>query len=92
MPKDARKVIRSLEDKGFKRRHGGDVFFHLYVEGHKTPIFTKVSHGEKEIHDRLLGAMARQLRLTRRELDDLVECPMTHGDFVQLLKEASHIA
>jgi len=92
MPKDARKVIGSLEEKGFKRRHGGDVFFHLYVEEHKTPIFTKVSHGEKEIHDRLLGAMARQLRLTRRGLDDLVECPLTHEGFVQHLREGGHIA
>jgi predicted RNA binding protein YcfA (HicA-like mRNA interferase family) len=92
MPKDAREVMGALESKGFKRRKGRDVFLHLYVDGRKTPIFTKVSHGGKEIHDRLLAAMARQLHLTRRQFDDLVNCPLTSEDLVRLLRDGQQIA
>ena len=47
MPKAAREVMAALAKKGFKKTENDHAFFHLWVGGKKTPIYTKVSHGEK---------------------------------------------
>lgn len=91
MPRRARDVSSALERKGFKRRESKDAYFELWVDGKKTPIFTKMSQGEREIHDGLLGAMARQLRLRKTQFDDLVECPLSMEDYVGILQEDGHI-
>jgi predicted RNA binding protein YcfA (HicA-like mRNA interferase family) len=91
MPMKAREVIGGLEKKGFERRDGKDIFLHLKVNGLKTAVFTKVSQAEKEIHDGLLAAMARQLRLSRRQFDDLVRCPLDAPEYLQLLRDGNHI-
>jgi hypothetical protein len=92
MPRDARKIASSLTKKGFRRREDRDAYFHLYVNERKTPIFTKMSQGETEIHDGLLGAMARQLQLSKRDFLRLVDCPLTHGQYVQSLRRDGRIA
>ena len=91
MPKAARDVRGALAKKGFEDRQGDDVFYHLHVDGKKTKIWTKISHGAKEIHDRLLGAMARQLRLTGGQFRELVECPMSESDYIALLRDQGDI-
>jgi hypothetical protein len=60
MPKSAREIMTGLVRKGFQRRDNDHTFFHLWVGGRKTLIYTKVSHGEKDIGDKLLGMMARR--------------------------------
>lgn len=92
MPRSARDVSSALERKGFERRESKDAYFHLWVDGKKTPIFTKMSQGEREIHDGLLGAMARQLRLRKAQFDDLVECPLSMEEYVGILRADGHIA
>ncbi len=62
------------------------------MAGKKTMIYTKISHGEKEIGDPLLSAMARQLRLTRNQLNDLIDCPLQYGDYVKILTDAGVVA
>lgn len=91
MPRDARDVLAGLESKGFVRRHNDHKFLHLWVDGKKTAIFTKVSHGEKEIGDRLLGIMARQVSLTKKYFLDLVDCPLTADRYLALLREQGKI-
>lgn len=92
MPKSARKVMAGLEKKGFKMRENDHSFFHLWVGGKKTVVYTKVSHGEKEIADNLLGAMARQLALSRKQLLELVDCPLTEAAYVAQLRAAGVIS
>jgi hypothetical protein len=92
MPRSAREISSALERKGFERRESKDAYFHLWVDGKKTPIYTKMSQGEREIHDGLLGAMARQLRLRKAQFDDLVECPLSKEDYVGILREEGHIS
>lgn len=68
MPRDRRDVERGLLAKGFVQTGGDHHFFTYHTLGDlKTPVFTKTSHGAREIDDGLLGRMARQCRLTRRE-------------------------
>ncbi len=92
MPRTAKDVSSALERKGFERRESKDAYFHLWVNGKKTPIFTKMSQGEREIHDGLLGAMARQVRLRKAQFDDLIECPLSKEDYVGILREEGHIS
>jgi predicted RNA binding protein YcfA (HicA-like mRNA interferase family) len=74
MPKAAKEIATGLQQKGFRLRDNDHSFFHLYVNGKKTSVYTKISHGEKEIHDGLLGTMARQVRLSRKQFNELIEC------------------
>lgn len=92
MPKAAREVMAALEQKGFQKKENDHTFFHLWVAGRKTAIYTKISHGEKEIGDKLLGMMARQLKLTAKQFRELVECPLSRDQLIQHLRAAGHIS
>lgn len=91
MPKDAKDIAAGLVKKGFAPREGDHAFYHLVVNGKKTIISTKISHGEKEIRDKLLGIMARQLKLSKRDFINLVDCPLTAEEYLAMLRQARHI-
>ena len=48
--------------------------FHLYIDGKRTGIHTKIGHGETEIHEPLIRSMARELRLNKQQFIGLVDC------------------
>jgi hypothetical protein len=84
-----RKIVASLTKKGFAPKKGKSkhIKYTLYVSGKKTSIFTWISHGLDEYEDRLLNAMKKELHLESiRELDDLIECPMSAESLVSLLE------
>ncbi len=91
MPKTVKDAAAALQKKGFQSRQSHHVFFHLVVDGRKTIISTKISHGEREIADSLLGMMARQIRLSRKQFNDLIDCPLSHSDYLKLLRVAGVI-
>lgn len=92
MPKRARDVEASLCRKGFRQSNGDHAFFYLFVDGKKTGVKTKISHGEKEIGDNLLATMAKQVHLTKSRFKDLIECPLSEDDYVALLRESGKVA
>ena len=88
-----RKIDSALKEKGFifskKRDH---TFYFLVVNGKKTRIRTKLSHGSKECGDQLLSVMRKQLGLDDVvELKDLIYCPMSEDQYVELLIERKKI-
>lgn len=87
MPLGTKDIEAGLVRKGFERRESKDIYLHLHVGGKKTPIYTKMSHGERQVHDGLVAAMARQVRLTRSQFIDLVRCPLSRDDYLALLRE-----
>lgn len=91
MPRDAKDVAANLKRKGFTPDDGDHTFYRLFVGGKNTGIRTKISHGEKEIHDGLLGQMAKQTKLVKKEFLELVDCPMTLERYVELLRERDHL-
>jgi len=91
MPKSAKEVGAGLKNKRFQLRENDHTFYHLYVNGKKTIVFTKISHGEKEIGDRLLALMARQVKLNRKQFADLIECPLSYDDYVKHLRNEGHV-
>ena len=93
MPRKAREVRRGLRRKGFRKtdaRHRKYQYFAL--DGQEGGVNTLMSHGsDREISDQLLGRMARQLHLTRRQFDDLIDCRLSQADYEAMLRRDGFI-
>ena len=89
MPRKARAVERGLLRKGFRilnsrHRHFGYVKLDGQAANH---VATVMSHGsDRDLDDGLLAKMARQLRLTRRQFDDLIDCRLSQADYEAILR------
>ena len=82
MPRKQSEVERSLVAKGFQHKEGDHNYFNYYsMAGKKTAVFTKTSHGAREIDDSLLGRMARQCKLSRADFDQLIDCPLDRASY-----------
>ena len=87
-------VERALSHKGFKRddEKKSHRYYRLFVNGKKTDVFTKVSHGSdrkyKTLGDPLVGQMARQLKISRTDLAKLIECSLNEAGYVALVRQA----
>jgi hypothetical protein len=93
MPRKQADIEKGLKAKGFSLGTGDHNYF-LYVTkaGKKTAVFTKTSHGSKEISDNLLAKMARQVKLSRSEFDLLVDCPLDRDAYEKKLAAQNYIA
>jgi hypothetical protein len=69
-----KKVFNGLKKKGFVQAEGDHTFLILNVNGKKTSIRTKISHGNNEISDYLINEMSMQLKLEKKKFLDLVNC------------------
>ena len=89
MPRKARRVESALLAKGFRFRNSRHRKLYFYtVQGESTAVSTLLSHGgDRDVNDRLLAQMARQCRLSRREFDRLIDCPMSQQEYEALLVE-----
>ena len=90
MPRDRSDILSSLTSKGFELKQGKrdhDVLFFTH-DGRVQPVFTKLSRGaqHKTVDDSLLGRMSRQLKISRKQFDELVDCSMTGKDYQDLLR------
>ncbi len=90
MPRKVRHVVSGLKAKGFSEDREGHHIFLIYetLSGHKTEIRTRISHqsGGGDISDNLLARMARQMKLSRRDFDHLVDCPLSREEYEIKLK------
>jgi len=80
-------ILKALKAKGFSSKMSGHIKLTFVYRGRDTSIRTWVSHGKRDISDRLLGIMAEQLSLSRRQLDDLVDCPLGERELAALYEE-----
>lgn len=86
-PRKSREILAVLERKGFKRRETHHTYLYLYVDGKRTAVKTKVSHGRSEYGRELQRRMATQLHLTPDEFDALIECSLSFETYCALLLE-----
>lgn len=85
-------VEKSLVKKGFRRKEGDHHYFNYYTKaGKKTMVFTKTSHGGRELDDSLLGKMSGQCKLPRQNFDQLIECPLDRDTYERKLIEAGFV-
>ena len=84
-------IRAALGDKGFRRVEKHHEMWWYYVGERKTSVRTRISHGANEYGDALLGQMARQLRLGKAELVDLIDCPMTREAYLEVLTKSGSV-
>ena len=87
-----RDIIYSLNKKGFVQDEKDHKFFYLYVNYKKTKVFTFISQGENEIDDGLIGLMAGQTKLRKKNFLDLIKCPLSFEGYIKILIENGHIS
>ena len=83
----AREIKEGLIKKGFIAYQRDHTYLFFSVEGRKSGVHTKISHGTKEYGDNILSLVARQLHITTKQFDDLLDCPMSYEDYLTVLKE-----
>ena len=76
-----RDVINGLKKKGFSLSESDHTHLIFCLNGKKTQIRTKISHGSGEIDDGLISLMSSQVKLTKRKFMDLVNCPLTADEY-----------
>ncbi len=84
-------IHRALTGKGFRVVESHHEMLWFFVQGRKTSIRTRLSHGSDEYDDGLLGQMARQLKLKRADLDKLIGCPLTEKEYADKLIHDGHV-
>jgi len=51
-----------------------------------------MSHGaDRDITDQLLAQMARQVHLTRRQFDQLIDCSLSQTDYEAMMRRGGFI-
>lgn len=90
MALDSKKVCKSLIKKGFVEEQGDHRYFNLIHEG-KQILHTKVSHNNQDINEYLIAQMKRQCHLEKKDFLDLINCPLTHDNYIKKLKEKGTI-
>ncbi len=93
MPRRRRDVLRGLRRKGFRTKNQRHLTLTYFaVDGGETELITMVSHGsDGDIGDRLLAEMARQLHLTRRQFDRLIDCDLSQDDYEAMMRRDGFI-
>lgn len=88
-----RDVEAALKKKGFQQDDGDHHwFFYWTSDGKKTTVRTKTSHGStKDLGDGLSKEMARQVRVSKVQFLEPVDCPMTRDQYQQLLQDGDYI-
>ncbi len=85
MPLPASKVNKALVNKiGFERQDRRHRVYLLKV-GNRAVAQTLMSHGAKELDNKLFAMMARQIGLKRSELEDIVSCALERDGYLALL-------
>lgn len=89
MSKLKHKSIRSgLLKKGFKQSQKDHTVFIFYYQDLPTGIWTMISHGGgKEVGDSLIHRMSIQLKLTKKQFVELVECKMSRECYITELEK-----
>ncbi len=86
-----KEIRKALTGKGFRAIESYHEVLWFFAQGKKTSIRTRLSHGSEEYDDGLLGLMAKQLKLKRSELNDLIECPMSGDEYLDALIRQGHV-
>lgn len=82
MPRKQSDVENSLLRKGFRHKEGDHNYFNYFSKaGKKTAVFTKTSHGAREIDESLLSRMAKQCRLNNKDFSLLIDCPLDRDTY-----------
>ena len=86
-----KQIETSLSKKGFVLKQSHHRFYTLYIDGKRTSIRTRLSHGAKEYDDHLLGQMSKQVKLTKEQVLELIDCPMSEERYKEILIDSGFV-
>jgi hypothetical protein len=78
-------IRNGLIRKGFVQDNRHHKYYIMYVDGVKTKVRTRISHGESEINDALINKMKKQVHLSKEDFFRLVECPLSKEGYIEIL-------
>jgi len=79
------KAYKSLTKKGFLDAPGDHTFLEFYHDD-KLFVRTNISHGAThDLNDFLIGKMANQCKLDKKDFTDLINCPLSAAEYLQKL-------
>ncbi len=82
-----RQVDQALTSKlGFAAHDVHHHIYRLYLDG-VLAARTFMSHGQRELDEYHVGQMAKQMRLSRQEFLDAVECPLDAETYRTLVRQ-----
>ena len=85
-----RDVVSALLEKGFriKEKSGHTKFIYVTLNGTRPGITTYVSRGKKytDLGDDLIGKMARQLKLQKKEFEQLILCTLKRHEYEKRIR------
>jgi len=89
--RSGREIDSALTKKGFIRVRDGDhIRYRFYGADFDNPLArTKISHGMlgDTIGSKLLSEMARQIRLTKHQFLELIDCTLDEENYRNILEE-----
>jgi hypothetical protein len=87
------KIRSALLNKGFRTKDGDHKYYYLFVEGKKSSVFTKLSHGGayKVYGDDLINEVKHQMGLTKAKLLEYVDCTLDYNGYINILKQSGRI-
>jgi hypothetical protein len=62
----------------------------LVIDGRRTAIRTRLSHGEREANDWLQHQIAKQMKVSFSEFLDFVECTIDRTRYAELISKRGH--
>jgi hypothetical protein len=86
---DPKKIYKNLKKKGFVDSISKSVD-HKYLElfhNDKLVLYTKISHGNKDIGNHLIKQMSVQCHLDKDKFMDLSNCPLSKDDYFEILEK-----
>lgn len=90
---DSKKAYKNLKKKGFidSESHSCDhKYLDLFFEG-KYIGYTKLSHGSGDLTDYLIKQMSDQCKLSKQQFADLVNCPLSKDDYIEILRGKGYL-
>jgi len=77
------KIFRKLD---LKVRSTGHNYGWLIVNGRKI-LRVHYSHGKGDIPSVVVNKIRGQLKLSQKDFIELINCPLTYGDYLEILKQ-----
>jgi len=95
MPIKSRLIDMGLCRKGFvKDDRNHHHYIYETINGEKSTVKTMISHssrGSSDIADKLIAAMARECKLSIANFKKLVKCPLSRGEYEEILRNAGYL-
>lgn len=86
---NTRDLKRAWKKKGFLETDREDEYEVCYPN---TMVKTHCSNGPTEdLRDTLTGKIAHQMHLTKNQLHNFVQCPLSQAQYEQILKDAGYL-